>query len=157
MIKKKNKIITINGVDYISVDDAKKEQVKKQKEIQPEVIQCQQFEYTTREKLMKAIHKVFPAQVMTVMMSKSILENDIAVMDTANVAMLVAKTPQAKAILINFIDPDKTPEKIPELDYNTTDAPIFSYISTDYMLLGIQILELTGEKRIQLWCKKSIL
>jgi hypothetical protein len=85
----------------------------------------------------------------------------IKVIDLANVAMIVAKTPLAKTILWKYTTKQKTESKKTRLDYKTKKLnEIRSHFSMEYLKKMLPLFEIAddedeGGDRVTFWLKRD--
>jgi len=71
-------------------------------------------------------------------------KKQIAVMDPANIILVIAKTDHAKLMLCRFVEYDWSPKKIPSLDYHAKEESC-SMFSTSYVLWAVEFFKLLGD------------
>jgi hypothetical protein len=97
--------ITLNGKEY----------VLKQKD--EKIVKYEQYSKTEYQRVFKALSNLLSFATEPKNISEVIDSEEFGVMDAANVCMVIAKTPRAKAILCLFSEIENDFVKIPELDY----------------------------------------
>jgi len=126
--------ITVDGVEYV------KKNIEREEELTIET-----FSHKETEAITKVIAKQFEWSNKQRTITKEMIEKEMAVMDAGNVSLIVAKTPQAKKILIQFIDADKQEQKAPTLKYDESNKPIRSRYATNYLIPALQLFDIFDE------------
>jgi hypothetical protein len=114
--------MTINGHEYVLKESLKEK-----------TVECERYKTQDEAKLHKALRKFLNEDTQCISEQEALNRDVVAVMDPANVLMVIAKSDRAKMVLRRYIYFEDKEVKPPELKYDdVTDEPISKY-SVEYL------------------------
>lgn len=103
-----------------------------------EVQELKRFDVKTEVKVIKALSNLLSACSSPISEDVAVKSEHCAVMDGANVCMVIGVTEEAKRCLSRFKDVDSQEQRIPTLNYSVLGE---SKISNEYMLKALKVID----------------